>query len=118
MHRELIVLLVFGAWGGGGGHQRLSRGRLLIRKKSFSRRSVSVPYRIQQCPSSILGQLVLYGTHVAKTELYSVVMARISKRRRNEASILASFSISKRNEPTYSRTCKDRSEANPAYSTP
>ncbi len=37
--------------------------------------------------------------------------------RRNEASILASFSISKRNEPAYSRTCKDRSEANPAYST-
>jgi hypothetical protein len=24
----------------------------------------------------------------------------------------------KRNEPAYSRTCKDRSEANPAYSTP
>ncbi len=37
--------------------------------------------------------------------------------RRNEASILASFSISKQNEPAYSRTCKDRSEANPAYST-
>jgi hypothetical protein len=45
-----------------------------------------------------------------------VVMATISKR--NEASILASFSILKRNEPAYSRTCKDRSEANPAYSTP
>ncbi len=35
-------------------------------------------------------------------------MATISKRRRNEASILTSFSISKRNEPAYSRTCKDR----------
>jgi len=46
----------------------------------------------------------------------AVVMAMISKRRQNEASILASFSISKRNEPVYSRTCKDRSE-NPAYST-
>ncbi len=43
-------------------------------------------------------------------------MSTLSKRRRNEASILASFSISKRNEPVYSRTCKDRSE-NPAYST-
>ncbi len=47
-----------------------------------------------------------------------LVMATISKRRRNEALILASFSISKRNEPAYSRTCKDRSEENPAYSTP
>jgi hypothetical protein len=37
---------------------------------------------------------------------------------RNEASTLASFSITKRNEPAYSRTCKDRSEANHAYSTP
>jgi hypothetical protein len=45
-----------------------------------------------------------------------LVMATISKRRRNEASILTSFLISKRNEPAYSRTCKDRSEANPAYS--
>jgi hypothetical protein len=45
----------------------------------------------------------------------AVVMATISKRRRNEASILTLFSISK---PAYSRTCKDRSEANPAYSTP
>ncbi len=44
--------------------------------------------------------------------LFVVVMATISKRRRNEASILASFSISKRNEPANSRTCKDRSEAN------
>jgi hypothetical protein len=39
-------------------------------------------------------------------------MAMISKRKRNEASILTSFSISKRNEPAYSRSCKDRSEAN------
>ncbi len=45
-------------------------------------------------------------------------MATILKRRQNEASILSSFSISKRNEPAYSRTCKDRSEVNPAYSTP
>jgi hypothetical protein len=44
-------------------------------------------------------------------------MATISKQRRNEATILTSFSISKRNEPAYSSTCKDRSEANPAYST-
>ena len=44
--------------------------------------------------------------------VYWVVMATISKRRWNEASILASFSISKRNEPANSRTCKDRSEAN------
>ncbi len=43
-----------------------------------------------------------------------LVMATISKRRQNEASILTLFSISKRNEPAYSRTCKDRSEANPA----
>jgi hypothetical protein len=41
-----------------------------------------------------------------------LVMATISNRRRNEASILTSFSISKRNEPAYSRTCKDQSEAN------
>ncbi len=40
----------------------------------------------------------------------SVGMATISKRRRNEASILTSFSISKRIRPAYSRTCKDRSE--------
>ncbi len=33
------------------------------------------------------------------------------KRRRSEASILASFLISKRNKPAFSRTCKDRSEA-------
>jgi hypothetical protein len=51
-------------------------------------------------------------------DVSGVVMAAISKQRRNEASILASFSISKRNKPAYSRTCKDRSEANPAYSTP
>jgi hypothetical protein len=38
-----------------------------------------------------------------------LVISTISKRRMNEASILASFSISKRNEPAYSRTCKDRS---------
>ncbi len=37
-------------------------------------------------------------------------MSTISKRRRNEASILTSFSISKRNEPAYSRTCKDRAK--------
>ncbi len=37
-------------------------------------------------------------------------MATISKRRLKEASILTSFLISKRNEPAYSRTCKDRSE--------
>jgi hypothetical protein len=47
-----------------------------------------------------------------------LVMAMISNHRRNEASILASFSISKRNEPAYSRTCKDQREAKPAYSTP
>jgi hypothetical protein len=41
-----------------------------------------------------------------------LVMATISKRSRNEDSILTSFSISKRNEPAYSRTC----EANLAYS--
>jgi hypothetical protein len=35
------------------------------------------------------------------------VMATISKRRRNETSILTSFSILKRNEPAYSRTYKD-----------
>jgi hypothetical protein len=39
-------------------------------------------------------------------------MATISKRRRNEASILTSFSLSKPNEPAYSRTCKDRSKKN------
>ncbi len=49
---------------------------------------------------------------------HSITTATISKQRRNEASILTSFSISKRNEPAYSSTCKDRSEANPAYSTP
>ncbi len=38
-------------------------------------------------------------------------MATISKWRRYEASIWASFSISKRNEPAYSITCKDRSAA-------
>ncbi len=47
-----------------------------------------------------------------------LVMARISKQRQNKASILTSFLISKRNEPSYSRTCQDRSEAYPAYSTP
>jgi hypothetical protein len=47
-----------------------------------------------------------------------VVLAMITKGRRNEASILSSFSISKRNELAYSRTCKDRSKANHAYSTP
>ncbi len=31
---------------------------------------------------------------------------------------LVLFSISKGNKPAYSRTCKDQSEANPAYSTP
>jgi hypothetical protein len=31
---------------------------------------------------------------------------------------LGLFTMSKRNEPAYSRTCKDQSEANPAYSTP
>jgi hypothetical protein len=50
--------------------------------------------------------------------LWLVVMATISKRRWNEASILTSFPILKRNEPAYSRTCKDRSEANPAPSAP
>jgi hypothetical protein len=50
--------------------------------------------------------------------LWLVVTATISKRRRDKASILTSFSILKRNEPAYSRTCKDQSEANPAYSTP
>ncbi len=45
-------------------------------------------------------------------------MATISKRRGNEASILSSFSLSKRNEPAYSRSSKDRGEANHAYSTP
>ncbi len=49
---------------------------------------------------------------------FPLVMAMISKRRRNEASILTSFSISKRNKPAYSRTCKDPSEAYPAYYTP
>jgi hypothetical protein len=49
---------------------------------------------------------------------FLLVMATISIRRRNEASLLASFSILKRNEPAYYRTCKDRSKANPAYSTP
>ncbi len=53
---------------------------------------------------------------------YRVVIATISKRRQNKASILASilasFSISKQNQPAYSRTCKDHMEANPAYSTP
>ncbi len=34
------------------------------------------------------------------------------------SSILASFLISKRNKPAYSRTCKDQSEANPVYSIP
>ncbi len=65
----------------------------------------------------------LYGTEWSErcygTCLVALIMAMISKRRRNEASILTSFPISKRkNEPAYSRTCKDRSEANPAYSTP
>jgi hypothetical protein len=50
--------------------------------------------------------------------VYTEVMATISKRRWNKASILTSFSISKRNKPAYSRTCKDQSEANPAHSTP
>jgi hypothetical protein len=45
-------------------------------------------------------------------------MATIWKRRRNEASILTSFSIWKQNEPAYTRTWKDLSEANPAYSSP
>ncbi len=38
--------------------------------------------------------------------VYFVVMATISKRRRNAVSILTSFLISKRNEPAYSSTCK------------
>ena len=59
-------------------------------------------------------QIVLFSNWAVQ----ALVMATISKRRRNEASILTSFSISKRNEPAFSRTCKDRSEANPAYSTP
>ncbi len=50
--------------------------------------------------------------------MLQIVMVTISKQRRNEASILSSFSISKRNEPAYSSTCKDRIEANPAYSKP
>ncbi len=60
----------------------------------------------------------LVATLAIPARLPGVVMSTISKRRRNEASILASFSISKWNKPAYSRTCKDRSEANPAYSTP
>jgi hypothetical protein len=41
----------------------------------------------------------------------TLVKAMILKLRRNEASILTSFfSISKRNEPAYSSTCKDRSK--------
>jgi hypothetical protein len=46
-----------------------------------------------------------------------VVMATMLKRRQNKASILTSFLISKRNEPAYSRSRKDQSEANLAYST-
>ncbi len=38
------------------------------------------------------------------TSQWRLVMAMISKRRRNEASILTSFSISKRNEPAYCRS--------------
>jgi hypothetical protein len=68
---------------------------------------------------------IIFSLHFASipnqkfTILYLLlVMATISNRRRNKASILSSFSISKRNEPAYSRTCKNRSEVNPAYSTP
>ncbi len=66
--------------------------------------------------SSIPFSLDLSGTNVLKKSQSLtgklIVMATILKRRRNEASILASFSISKRKKPAYSRTCKDRSEAN------
>jgi hypothetical protein len=55
---------------------------------------------------------------IEAVRLFVVVMAMISKRRLNKASILSSFSIWKQNESAYSRTCKDPSEANPAYSTP
>jgi hypothetical protein len=48
---------------------------------------------------------------------FTILKVTILKRRRNEASILTSFTISKRNEPAYSRTCKDRSDANPVYYT-
>ncbi len=44
-------------------------------------------------------------------DIYGLVMSTISKRRRNEASILASFSIFKRNELVHSEILKDRSEA-------
>ncbi len=47
---------------------------------------------------------------LAKFSYSMLVMATISKQRRSEASILTSFSISKRNESAYSRTCKDRSK--------
>ncbi len=53
------------------------------------------------------GSLSLYREVTPSGCQPGVVMATISKRRLNEASILASFSISKRNEPAYSRTCKD-----------
>jgi hypothetical protein len=60
-----------------------------------------------------------YAPHISILSLYvlCLVMSTMLKRRQNEASILASFSISKRDDPAYSRTCKDRSKANPAYST-
>ncbi len=66
----------------------------------------------------LFGALQINKKSTKRPLLSEIVMATILKRRRNEASILALFSISKRNEPAYSRTCKDRSEANPAYSTP
>ncbi len=54
-----------------------------------------------------LGEDDLENTGRGNAEL---VMATISKRRRNEASILVSLSILKRNEPAFLRTCKHRSE--------
>jgi hypothetical protein len=51
-------------------------------------------------------------------QVLQLVMATISKQRQNEASTMTLFAISKPNEPSYSRTCQDRSEAYPAYSTP
>ncbi len=47
-----------------------------------------------------------------KDQAADLVMATISKRSQNKASILTSFLISKRNEPAYSRTCKENLRMN------
>jgi hypothetical protein len=57
-----------------------------------------------------------------RTELFGVLLlfSNDNDIETNEGGtkLRSSFSILKQNEPAYSMTSKDRSEANPAYSTP